>query len=561
MSTRKDMTKDADWIGEHPGAPEASTGATVSRRTFIRRTASVAAGLAAAPAAFQATSSMASASTRGGSGLSQLNWAQSSGPPDMNPLRRFDIEGAMVLAQGLEPLLAFSDNLQLLPHLASDYKHSSDLTEWTYRLRDGIHFWDGTPLTIDDVVYSFQQKVSNPQSAFGTFFEVVKDVRARGKTDFVVTLKRPNIVFEYTPAHTAGLIYQKSSAVKMGNKIGSPGHLPVGSGPFKFTDFVVNDYVSLTANPHYWRAKPGIKKLDVRAITDLSSMLLAMEDNEIQGTYDAPPEQFPQWKSALDVKKARALAVAFLAFNVSKPPFDDIHVRRAFSHSIDRAGLVKSATHDVGVVATGFVPPQFWLALDLPYDEVIGRYSKFQQYDFDPAKARAELRKSKHRGGFSVHCDYPNNWPRLGLLLQNLQSNLSPLGIKLSIGEVTVDQWYASLYANRKTTLLNVNLYNPDYPDPDDYVSFFQSSQIKSGNNFFSYKDPEVDRLIAQEQSSASKAVRINAMMKALAIVAENAIAAPVWWEDAVLATHRGITATPTAIWYLLPWASTVKKA
>lgn len=545
---------DGDLMGElaRPG---------LDRRTFLQRSGALAFGASALPASLAARGGSGSLFGRNGGGVSSITWAQSSGPPDMNPLRRFDVEGAMVLALGLETLVKYDRNFKIVPNLATDFKHSSDLTRWTYRLKDGVEFSDGSRMTVDDVIYSFQQHLTNPQSVFAFFYGIVKDVRARGKTDFVVTLKTPSILFQYTPAHTAGLIWQKSSGAKMGKKLGTPGNLPVGTGPFKFLNYVENDHVALARNDGYWGAKTPVQKLDVRTIKDDSSRLLAMRSGEISGTFDVPPEQLNQWKkvSGSHLAQAPGLGIVYLIFNVRKAPFDDIHVRRAFSHAIDRKGLVSSTIHGAGEVATAFIPPRFWSAVNLSRADVLSRYAKFPQYDFDLDKAKAELKASKHASGFTVDVQYPNDLQRIGRLLLNVQQNLAPLGVKLNISEITEDQWFANLYPNRKSIGLQASLYRPDYPDPANYASFFASDQINGGNNVGLYSNPEVDRLLTAQSRAAKPADRVGPLMKVTEIVARDAAVAPAWWESSLLSTKNGISAYADPVWYLDPWATTIK--
>ena len=376
-----------------------------------------------------------------------------------------------------------------------------------------------------------------------------------------MTLKAPSILFQYTPAHTAGLIWQKSSGQKMGKKLGTPGNLPVGTGPFKFLDYVQNDHVSLARNDGYWGPKTPVQKLNVRTIQDDSSRLLAMRSGEISGTFDVPPEQFNQWKAARGSKlqQASGLGIVYLIFNVRKAPFDDIHVRRAFSYAIDREGLVKSAIHGAGEVATAFIPPRFWAAVNLSRADVLSRYAKFPQYDFDLDKAKAELKASKHAGGFTVDVQYPNDLQRIGKLLLNVQQNLAPMGVKLNISEITEDQWFANLYPNRKSIGLQASLYRPDYPDPANYASFFATDQIDGGNNVGLYSNPQVDRLLKAQSRAAKPADRINPLMKVTEIVARDAAVAPAWWESSLLSTKSGISAYPDPVWYLVPWATSIK--
>lgn len=548
-----------------PRSPDRRTGdevlkGSVSRRDLFRYGGAMAVGVSLGQSLLTACGGSGS-SNQGG--VSTVDWAQSAGPPDMNPLRRFDVQGSMVLALGLEGLLKFDHDFNLVPNLASDFGPSADLTKWTFTVKKGIPFSDGTPLTMDDVLYSYQQHHSSPQTAFSFFYDVVSDIRVKGR-DLIVELKRPDVIFGNTAAHTAGFIYQKKAAERMGEAFGTPGNLPIGTGPYTFQDYVQNDHVSLDTNNNYYGPKPRVQHLTVRTIPDDSSRLLALRAGQIAGTYDVPPEQLDQWRDLQNagVDKASGLGVAYLSFNATIAPFDDVHMRRAFSYALDRKGLVNSAIQGAGEVATAFVPPLFWAPLGLSETEVKDRYSSFPQYEFDLDKAESELKASRYsKSEATVKVNYPSSYQRLGKLLLNLKQNLQKVGVNLNVGQITEDQWFGELYEGKATIPLVVGFYRPDYPDPANYASFFATSQIKGGNNYGSYSNPQVDQLLTAQARTTKPAQRIDALMKVLEIVARDAAVAPVWWESSLLATSDDLTAYTDPVWYLDPWATTIKPA
>lgn len=550
------MTKDErHYVPSFPMVP-------LSRRSFLQRSSAIAISMAGLPTALAACSGPQPAEDGGGD-LSSVDWGQSFGPPDMNPLRRFDVQGSMVLALGLEGLLAFDRDFRLVPNLAADFGSSSDLTVWTFRVKDGITFSDGSPMTMEDVLFSYQEHVTNPQSAFGFFYGVVSDIRAKGTTDLVVELNRPDVVFPYTAAHTAGFVWQKESAQRMGDRFGTPGNLPIGTGPYRFVEYVQGDHVTLELNENYRGDAPAAEELAVRTIPEDSSRMLSLQTGQINGTFDVPPEQLNQWEEleSAAVSQAPGLGVAYLSFNVTRPPFDDIHVRKAFAYALDREGLVSTAIQGAGEVATAFVPPPFWNPLGLDRQAVLDQYGSFPQYEFNMDRAREELALSSHSGDLTVQVDYPNSYQRLGKMLLNLKQNLAGIGVTLNVGSISEDQWFADLYENREEIALLVGFYRPDFPDPANYASFFHSNQIEGGNNYGMYSNQEVDGLLNEQSRLAEPEARVEPLMRVLEIIAEDVAVAPAWWESSLLATTSGITAYPDPVWYLNPWATTIEPA
>ena len=216
-------------------------------------------------------------------------------------------------------------------------------------------------------------------------------VEATGPDEVTVKLKAPNVQFQYTPAHMAGFIFQKKQLEEHPKDIGSPEVLPLGTGPYRLVEFAPADRAVLEARDDYWGPKPVVKKIIITAIPDRQTRLLAMQNGDIDGTFDLAISDIDQWKALgnVDVITAPSLGMFALTMDQSAAPFDDIHVRKAIAHAIDRDGLVKALLKGNGEAATALNPPEMWSGV-LTADEV-------RSFLRDPAQLLVRSRKGQGR--------------------------------------------------------------------------------------------------------------------------------------------------------------------
>ena len=266
--------------------------------------------------------------------------------------------GIVSLAQ--EGLLAFDDNLALTPGVAESWEQVDDVT-YVYRLREGVTFHDGSLVTPEDVVYSMLWHL-NPDSGsqLAAFYGSVDSIEATGEREITVKLKNPDVQFQYTSAHMSGFIMKKTQLEAHPDDYGTPDVLPIGTGPYKIVEFVPDERVVLEAYEGYWGTPPPAKRITILGIVDQQTRLLAMRNGDLDGTFDVSISDIDQWKAldGVDVVTAPSLGVILLTLDQKTPPLDNVHVRRAIAHSLDRAGLVQALLKGNGAPAVQwyFVP-------------------------------------------------------------------------------------------------------------------------------------------------------------------------------------------------------------
>jgi peptide/nickel transport system substrate-binding protein len=488
--------------------------------------------------------------------IESITWALPSIPDTLFIPHAWTTYIGAIMSLVQEGPLAFGDDLALKPASADKWEQV-DPTTVKYHLRSGVKFGDGSPLTADDIVATFTYHMSpDSGSQLASFYNSVATVEATAPDEVTVKLKAPNVQFAYTAAHMAGFVLKKEQLAD--KNIGTPEVLPLGTGPYKLVEFVPTDHVILEARDDYWGPKPVVKRITFHAIPDRQARLLAMQNGDIDGTFDLAISDVDQWKALgnVDIVTAPSLGMYALTLDHSAPPFDDIHVRRAVAHAVDREGLVKALLKGNGEAATALNPPEMWSGV-LPPDEVRAFYATLPSYPFDLVKAKAELAQSGHPDGFDVTIPAPTADPYMINIMQSVVENLKQIGIRASIQEIDNNTWLAQ-YFRHENLGMQIMAYYPDFADAVNYPYLFFSSAtaVKDGMNGSNFKNAEVDAFLKVANEKADPKARADALKGVFKIANEEVAVVPIFWPASAMAINNEYKLTGyTAFWYNIPWA------
>ena len=469
-----------------------------ARSTACRRLLQVAFAAALLALAAGAGGASAKPGSANGGPIADLTWGVPQTIRSLDYTHSGDPGTASVVFLGMEPLVRYDAQGRLQPALASSFSIPNPTT-YVYNLRKGVKFWDGTPLTTADVIYSLQRSASKEGgSELATFFGSVASMKATGPSQVTIKLKGPDPFFRYSLAVTP--IGEKAFWSQHLKDIGTPDVMNMGTGPFKFVSFTPDQGVTLARNDDYWGKKPSVENLSLKFITDPNTLLLAVRSGQVDGTFKVPQDQIGQYMSLSDIHVSlvpEELA-AYYSLDVEDPPFDDIHVRRALAYATDKAGMVKAVLRGYGQPAPTMPPPQQWGDL-MSQAKVQAFYASLPHYTYNLAKAKAQLAASAYPKGFTASVSFPDAHPELGKALLVLAQDLKPLGITLNVKQIPISQWLNTLYTHPTPMGMQVGNWTVDYPDPADALSLIYPSANATKNSFntANYKNAKMDALIA----------------------------------------------------------------
>jgi molybdate transport repressor ModE-like protein len=437
-----------------------------------------------------------------------------------------------IAAIAQEGLVSVDAQGAIQPGLAETWSQPDDVT-YVYEIRDDAFFQDGTPVTADDIVFSLEQARDETSSpGLSWYLGNVDVIEKTGEREVTVTLLEPDAAFASNMS-TGGAAFITSQAFWEANdgNVGTPDALLLGTGPYKVTEFSPDSHVSFERVDTWWGELPSVKNITINFVPDESTRLIAAQSGDIDVAFNVPLAQAEQWESldTMRVDYVNDLSYVGLYFNTTVAPFDDPKVREAFAHAVDRTAIVDRLLRGHGEAATAIMTPES-LGSVYSAEEARTQLSAIPQWAFDVDAAKAALAASSVPEGFETELLTPNTGPQLGTAAQALAQTLSEVGITLTVREVPIEEWLASLDASSDYGV-NLMWYFSTLGDPAEV-----SSYLLGAGNPAAYDNAEVNDLLSQAGAESDQAARIAILVKAETIQAEEAINVPLWWGQSATA-------------------------
>ncbi len=413
----------------------------------------------------------------------------------------------------------------LQPALAQSWTQTSP-TAYVYTLRDGVLFQDGTPLTIDDVLFSInlaRDEEKSPGSAWA--WSNLKSVKKSGDNEIILTLNDPNVAFEWTPCAANALWVTSEDYVNAHNgEIGTPSALLMGTGPYKVTKFEPDSMVELERVDSWWGGPVPAKTVRISFIPEEATRLLARQSGDIDLAINVSLDQAQAWEDtdSTSVYMAPNRSYTGIDFHTPTAPFDDVHVRKAIAHACNRQAYVDRLLKGHGEVATALTTPE---QIEGVFGAEGAREALSVVYDipYDLEAAKAELAQSKVPNGFTVTVGVSNSAPQVSSAFQVLKQDLEPLGIILEIKEMPVEQWYDTI-GSSDWPLAYMD-YTSTTGDPAEMSSWFLGDGNPAG-----YANAEVTAMMTKVNQETDPKKRAELLIEAQKLALQDVPYIPLWW-------------------------------
>ena len=251
-----------------------------------------------------------------GANIPSITWGIGTGTIiGLDIATAFDGHAMYVQRCGLEGLLAATNTLGLAPLLASSWTYSPASLKYVFQIRPGVKFWDGTTMTVDDVVFSLTRHIDpKVSSQIGAYLANVASFTKTGPSEMTINLKRADPDVQNTLVFAP--ILSKAFVEKIGSGLGSPGSglRIMGTGPYQISSFPSSTSCTVERFEGYWGAKPAVQKCSFTCIADVQTLLLAAQSGQIAGTFDVPVQNTANWEkvSSLHTYSAPGMAMFYL---------------------------------------------------------------------------------------------------------------------------------------------------------------------------------------------------------------------------------------------------------
>lgn len=488
-----------------------------------------------------------------------VTWGLAAGePPTLNPVQSGTDSSYIVEANLCENLLALTPKFSVAPALATQAVWS-DPTTFTIDLRSGVTFWDGQPMTAEDVAYSLQQS-ANPASGSVNVgvFSGVKSIDVTGPLQVTLHFAAPDSQFRNALATNAGVVFEKAFAQKEGKLLGTAQGGLMCTGPFELKSWTPGKNIVTTANPHYWNGTPKAKKLTFVFIPNNSTLTSALMSGEVDGAYDIPTSS----ASALSKTKSGTLSfgpsTGTLSFGpvASSGPAADPRVREALSLAIDREAYVKNVLGGYGAVAKTFSVPLTFTGLPDAATYQKG-YDALPTPKVDLAKAKQLIAEAKPAHKTLVLAIPAGN----DELLQSatiIQAAGKQIGLTISIKQLQATD-FAGLFYNasaRSGIDFIATMAYLNAPGPIANASFFTLPQPQGLFNWSGYSDPQVTASLEAAFATTDESQAAAQFVKAQAIFNAAQVQVTLGQKYSSLFLNSSLTGATVSFAYVgSPWA------
>jgi ABC-type transport system substrate-binding protein len=434
------------------------------------------------------------------------------------------------------------------PSLATSWDVSEDGLEITFNLRENVKFHDGTDFNADAVVFSFERQY-NPNHEYhqygewaywGYMFSDIESVEKINDYEVIIHLKNPNAAMMTSLAMFTVAIVSPTNAEKWGEEAFKH---PVGTGPFKFVEWVKDDHITLEANNDYWRTIPKLDKIIFRVIEDPSARLLAIQAGEIHGMEYPDPASFDLIKADTDLQllTQSGMNVGYLAMNTGYGYYDENEngikdsdegwektpgyfeplthklVRQAINYAIDKQSIIDNLYKGTAIVAKNGMPP-FMLGYN---DEIV-------DYEYDPQMAKDLLAEAGYPQGFNttlwvmpVSRPYMFDPPKIA---EAIQSYLADVNINVELYQIDWSTYLEETEnGNHPMCLLG---WTGDNGDPDNFMNVLygaNSASIGTAGNVAFYNNTIVQAKFSAALQTYDTDERDNLYQEAQVLIHEDA--------------------------------------
>ena len=439
-------------------------------------------------------------------------------PTGLDPESVENNTSGFVMATIYDSLTAYKPGtVEVAPGLAKSWDITEDGLSYTFHLRTGVKFHDGTPFNAKTYVQDLDRWLNKndpnyifkngPEDSYIDFtFGDVASYNATDDDTVVLKMKQPSAALLASLA----MVWQGITGYPAAEKYGKDfRNHPVGTGPFVFREWRQRDQVILDANPDYWKGKPKVDHLVFKEYPDSQAALLALKRGETQIMGDVATPVIPAIRSdkSLTLLTQPGLTVSGMAMPNEVPPFNDKRVRQALNYAVDKVAINKTLYADLAAVLNSPIPESQW-----------GHDPTMEPYPYDPAKAKQLLEQAGVQTplqvellAYSTPRGYNPAGPELAVALQGY---FKKVGIEANIRKLDMGAFLQSVRSGKYQGLFLTG-WSGDNGDPDNFVGALFNSKGQPVSDTSRYKNPEVDKMM-DEAAAVSDPKKRLAMYKTI---------------------------------------------
>jgi peptide/nickel transport system substrate-binding protein len=489
-----------------------------------------------------------------GTSTSPVTWGLYREVGSLDPIFAFDYPENTAIASMCDTLIRQSPEGVVGPGLST--LTYTDPTTLVFKINPAAKFWDGSPVTADDVVYTLGRQMDPKLGGFyGTVFDRVKSIVATDPSTVTITLKQADYWLPGELASTPGFIIEKKFAEAAGKNFGTVTGRTMCSGPYELGTWKTGDVLQAKANPDYWDTslQPKVPEIDFKAESSDSAATAALKTGELTGDYPLAISTLDELKADPNLNVYLGSSMASDAFIVSSSTgaLGDVRVRRALSLAVDRQGIINTVYKGAAQLPRTLANPGTW------------GYGKdvFQEaWDAlpEPTQNITEAKKLIEQAGAT------GKTITIGMSSQLTNNNTEALafqaagqqiGLKVKLHSVSA-QNYINFFIDPNARKGIDGFFTINYPDYADPAGLYATLAIPGGSqNYDNYSNPQITQYMEQARTTADPTQRAELMVKAQDIIMQELPWIPVTDPDTILIMNKSVTGPPATFQYMFgPW-------
>lgn len=433
------------------------------------------------------------------------------------------------------------------PSLAESWEISPDGLEYTFHLREGVKFHNGNDFTAEDVVYTFNRmltetgtvntevvdQIKGSDEVLAGTAESIEGVEAVDDYTLKVTLKEPFAAFLACLSTAGASIYDSEATAAAGDQFGMDPSVTVGTGPFKFESWTLNDRLVLTRNDDYWKGASALPGVVIRIVPDTETQTMMFESGELDIIdLDYVTDAIDRFEATYpdQIVSGPRVGITYLTMNFAHEPFQDVKVRKAVQMAIDRQAILDALYGGRGQVEQGIFPKGL-----IAYNE------NQTTIEYDPEGAKALLAEAGYPDGFTMELSADSSASdTVTMSLEIIKEQLAQVGITAEIRNYDESTWLDTRNSGDLGSFMAT--WTADYNDPDNFIYTFFGNEEKTTMRSINYPDAEVMGRVAAARGIVNEDERI-AEYQALEekIIHEDAAWAPMYSRTHLFAVSKRV--------------------
>ena len=460
-----------------------------------------------------------------------LIYAQSEDPKTLDPVNTDIAEAVHVITNVFDTLVTYHDETsEIVPALAEKWETSEDGLAWTFHLRQGVRFHDGTELNAEAVKISFDRLLADEHPLvydtarpYQSAYSMIRDIETPDGNTVVFHVKHPSAVFLSNLAMFCGSIVSPSALQELGSAFADN---PVGTGPFRVAKWARDQQLVLERFEDHWRGAPKLKNIIFVPVRESATRLQRLQRGEIDLADNLSPSELSVLAKdkGMTVQEVEGMNVCYLSMQTEKPPLDNLQVRQAIWLAINKQELIQVGYTGHADPAKSMVPPTMW-----------GHHDQLADWPFDLAEAKELMDQAAAESGFSLpvrlSLSIPNQartyMPRPIEMADFVKDSLAKIGIEVSVVGRDVNQHFEALMAGKHE--LGLAGWNSDNADPDNFLySLLDPDNISdAGNNLSRWRNDQFHELLLAGQKEMDREKRLTMYHEAQQLVLDEAPVVP----------------------------------